>query len=199
MNDKSNSEPEMKHLVLSPAAFNIKDGIYFNGTEAHTFHDRGGVVGNVHVYERIPSNSNPWATYIHPDPSHFPVLETNSSEYGKDCRIYGWGSKRSFYNDQTDDRHFQSSGVQVEGGASCKNGRCPMTTRGFDRAEICSRPTDHGAPVLCGPEKKLTYLVGHALGSSKEILKKGCTLHFEGYHVPSFHDLIVNGMKSEDE
>lgn len=115
---------------------------------------------------------------------HRPNLEHDVNQFGSDCHAYAWstnsqdgnGPYSSRASNQNAERHFVR--FPVERG-KCDGVRCSFDSEST-HGRICSGVGDHGSPILCGPQKKLTYLIaGHThTGVS------GCSDKFDAYHVP---------------
>lgn len=107
-----------------------------------------------------------------------PTFEQDIFELGTDCHAYTWsrgleGLSPSPYSGRKDDywiRHFVRFPVDRE---KCQGARCEFT---INEGNICDGPSDLGSPILCGPQKKLTYLINPDQSA-------GCGGFFEAYHV----------------
>lgn len=124
------------------------------------------------------------------DPNHplreknLPTLEDNKNEMGSDCHAYGW-SRKPYQGSRSGLRDFVRFPVKVNP-SECKGGHCKLEPRHLTGG-TCSGAADHGSPVLCGPQKKLTYLISANTG-------EGCNVHIDAFHVPHLVSDLNKGL-----
>lgn len=139
------------------------------------------------------------------DPIGRAKLEKNKQEFGDNCHMlsyhmdarsridwsaFGFGSNDELGNDQ----HMAKIHLNKPDASRCKNGVCTLTidTRKSLFAGICNNHIqDMGAPILCGHEKRVTYLAQPSIDKAG-----GCfTRHFSAFHVPHLVEDVEKHIK----
>ena len=122
--------------------------------------------------------------------SKFPVLEHDKTNLGSDCHAHIWsfkpkilGQSRSGWgaNERESDRHHVTIPVSIKKDKCNSDGHCEIEASSDMEigGQFCSGSADRGAPVLCGKEQKLTYLLApHSHSTFAE-----CGPTASGYHV----------------
>lgn len=105
-------------------------------------------------------------------------MESNKTEYGTDCHYYGWSKKPKGRPDDEHLRHFVTFPV-VRYDRPCEDNVCRFNGRQHSSAG-CINVQDSGTPILCGKDKKLTYIVLY----NHRLDYEGCYDDLYGYHVP---------------
>lgn len=109
-----------------------------------------------------------------------PKLERDKNEFGTNCRAHGWSEQPSYGARLGGLQQFVDFPVKFWNCDPEKQGHCQLELDNRDMMnQACGGLADHGMPVLCGEEKKLTYLLKSSGKDASE-----CSGQVEAYHVP---------------
>lgn len=135
------------------------------------------------------------------DFKEFPTLEGNTSEFGTDCFYYGWSIRpEGDVKNSEHLRYFVKMPVERLHVPKCENHVCYFQQKNAWNAGGCHNIREAGTPILCGKEKKLTYIVIYDwLDISRHSVPDECAVWMKAVHVPHMKSELERIVKHDIE
>lgn len=177
----------------TPVEFDIQKGIKEAYYQVHHIFIANGSISNgplCLLYEEPTQSVNAYRRPVEPVwTGSQPAWETNKHEFGHDCYAYGWtgriGDERHVNGTDLKPMHRRYARWPVELVGHCQVGICRLRSR---VASITHGTADGGTPVLCGKEKRLTYMYLPQFNTNLAEIA-------EAVHIPHFYQGIMDAWK----